>query len=99
MGSRPRIVRIAVSPRIRSRPNAPMDERRTRWDVKLSANYQGPWYLKFSPLVRHQAGINFARQISVGSSSASAFGLIYSGTIYAEPANARRHDNVTVLDL
>jgi hypothetical protein len=24
-------------------PNAPMDERRTRWDVKLSANYEAPW--------------------------------------------------------
>jgi len=80
-------------------PNAPMDERRTRWDFKLSANYQGPWDLKFSPLVRHQAGIDFARQISVGSQSAAAFGLIYSGTIYAEPANARRQDTITVLDV
>ena len=50
-------------------------------------------------MLRHQAGDNFAREISVASSVARTFGLIYSGTIYAEPADSRREDNIWVLDL
>ena len=42
---------------------------------------------------------NFARQISVGAASATAAGAIFSGTINVEPVNARRHDNITVLDV
>lgn len=80
-------------------PNAPADERATRWDFKLSGTYDGPWQIRVAPLLRHQAGANFARTISVGSAAAAAVGAIYSGTIYAEPRNARRLDNITVLDL
>jgi hypothetical protein len=50
-------------------------------------------------VLRHQSGPNFARTISVPSSAASAFGLIYSGTIYADAADSHRQDNITVLDL
>jgi hypothetical protein len=50
-------------------------------------------------LVRHQAGVNFARQISVGAGSATAAGAIFSGTVNVEPLNSNRQDNITVLDL
>ncbi|MEO8679445.1 MAG: carboxypeptidase regulatory-like domain-containing protein [Vicinamibacterales bacterium] len=80
-------------------PNAAFDEDTTRWDFKLSGSYDAPWGIRLSPLVRHQAGANFARTISVGSSFATAAGAIYSGTINAEPLNSRRHDNITVLDV
>jgi hypothetical protein len=80
-------------------PNGVFDEDTTRWDFKLSGTYDGPWRVRFSPLLRHQAGANFARQISVGAAVAQGFGAIFSGTINAEPRNSRRHDNITVLDL
>jgi hypothetical protein len=80
-------------------PNGTFDEPTTRWDFKVSGMYDGPLGIRFSPLLRHQAGANFARQISVGAATATAFGAIFSGTINAEPLESRRHDNITVLDL
>ncbi len=80
-------------------PNATENSDTARWDFKLSGTYEGPYAIRFSPLVRHQAGANFARTISVGAGVATAAGGIFSGTIDAEPRDARRHDNITVLDL
>jgi hypothetical protein len=80
-------------------PNGQFDEPTTRWDFKVSGSYEAPFGIRISPLVRHQAGQNFARQISVGSAAATAAGAIYAGTIYAEPRNARRQDNITVFDV
>ena len=80
-------------------PNGTFDQNTSRWDVKLSGTYEAPLGVRVSPLLRHQSGPNFARQISVGASAASAAGAIYSGTINAEPLDAERHDNITVLDV
>jgi hypothetical protein len=80
-------------------PNGTFDEPTSRWDFKLSGTYDAPWQLHFSPLVRHQAGANFARQISVGAGSATAAGAIFSGTVNVEPLDSNRQDNITVLDL
>jgi hypothetical protein len=80
-------------------PNVIPETDNTRWDFKVSGTYEAPYGIRLSPLLRHQAGANFARTISVGSAPATAVGAIFSGTIQAEPANARRHDNITVLDL
>jgi hypothetical protein len=80
-------------------PNVPFDEDTTRWDFKLSGTYEAPYGLRVSPLVRHQAGANFARQISVGAGLATAAGAIFSGTINTDPLESRRHDNITVLDV
>lgn len=80
-------------------PNGQFDEPTTRWDFKVSGSYEAPFGIRISPLVRHQAGQNFARQISVGSAAATAAGAIYAGTIYAEARNARRQDNITVFDV
>lgn len=80
-------------------PNGTFDQDTSRWDFKLSGTYEAPLKIRISPLVRHQAGANFARTISVGSAAATAAGAIYSGTINAEPLNSRRHDNATVIDV
>jgi len=80
-------------------PNGTFDQPTTRWEFKLSGTYQAPYAIRISPLLRHQAGANFPRQISVGAASATAAGAIFSGTIDAEPRNSRRHDNITVLDV
>jgi len=80
-------------------PNGVFDQDTSRWDFKLSGTYEAPLRIRLSPLVRHQAGANFGRTISVGAATATAAGAIYNGTIYAEPQNSRRHDNITVVDL
>ena len=80
-------------------PNGQFAEPTTRWDFKVSGSVDAPFGIRISPLVRHQAGQNFARQISVGSAAATAAGAIYAGTIYAEPRDARRQDNITVFDV
>ena len=80
-------------------PNGVFDQDTTRWDFKLSGTYEAPYGLRVSPLVRHQAGANFARQIVVGAASATAAGAIFSGTINVEPLDSRRHDTITVVDL
>jgi hypothetical protein len=41
-------------------PNSPGALDFTRWDLKASGTYDGPWGLKFSPVLRHQAGSNSA---------------------------------------
>ena len=80
-------------------PNGVFDQNTSRWDFKLSGSYDAPLGIRLSPLLRHQAGANFARQLSVGSASAAAVGAIYSGTINVEPLDAERLDNITVLDM
>jgi hypothetical protein len=80
-------------------PNLPFDQDTTRWDFKVSGTYEAPYGFRVSPLVRHQAGANFARQISVGAGLATAAGAIFSGTINVEPLDSRRHDNITVVDV
>jgi Carboxypeptidase regulatory-like domain len=80
-------------------PNATPNADTSRWDFKLSGTFEAPLGIRISPLLRHQAGANFARTISVGAGLATARGGIFSGTIDAEPRDARRHDNITVFDL
>jgi hypothetical protein len=80
-------------------PNGTFDQDNSRWDFKLSGTYEAPYGIRLSPLVRHQAGANFARQFSVGAASATAAGAIFSGTVNVEPLNSNRQDNITVLDV
>ena len=50
-------------------------------------------------MLRHQSGINFARTIAVPGTAGNAFGLTFpASTIYAEPADSRREDNIWVFD-
>ena len=80
-------------------PNEPFAEDRTTWNIKATGSYDAPYGIRLSPVLRHQSGTNFARTISVPASAASAFGLVYSGTIYAEPADSNREDNIWVFDV
>jgi len=80
-------------------PNGQFDEPTTRWDFKVSGTVEAPWGIRVSPLVRYQAGQNFAREISVGAAAANAVGAIFTGTVYAEARDARRQDNITVFDI
>jgi hypothetical protein len=81
-------------------PNQPGREERTQWNFKATASYDAPWGIRLSPVLRHQSGVNFARTISVPASAAAQFGLVLpASTIYAEPANANREDNIWVFDI
>ena len=40
---------------------------RTGWDFKATASYDAPFGIRVSPVVRHQAGDNFAREIPIAA--------------------------------
>ena len=65
----------------------------------MSGIYEAPYGIRISPLVRHQAGGNFARSVATGSAAAATANAIFNGTIQLEPSNFRRHDNITVFDV
>jgi hypothetical protein len=73
---------------------------RTGWGLKASGSYDAAWGIRLTPVLRHQSGVNFARQISVPASAATPFGLtLPATTYYAEDASARREDNIWVFDV
>ncbi len=80
-------------------PNVDPNNDSTRWDFKVSGIYEAPYGIRIAPLVRHQAGANFARSVATGSAAAATVNAIFNGTIQLEPSTFRRHDNVTVFDV
>jgi Carboxypeptidase regulatory-like domain len=89
-----------VTQSINQHPNMPDIQDRTFWSFKLTGTYDAPLGIRISPVVRHQAGENFARELSIPASAGTAFGLINPAiTYYADPADANRQDNITVFDL
>ncbi len=81
-------------------PNRPGVYDRTGWGLKALGSYDAPYGFRITPLLRHQSGVQFARQISVPASAATAFGLtLPASTYYAEDASARREDNIWVFDV
>src|ERR671913_1899176 len=84
-------------------PNNPGAVDRTLWNFKATATYDAAWGIRISPVLRHQSGENYARQLTI--SVPAALGLIATsnstqGTIaYAEEANANRQDNIWVFDI
>ena len=63
----------------------------TDWSLKLHGTYEGPWGLKVSPMLRHQAGQNYGRTFTA---------VLNYGTIRipAEPLDTNRQDNINVFD-
>jgi hypothetical protein len=79
-------------------PNQPGAEERTLWNFKATVSYDGPWGIRISPVLRHQSGTNYAREIVLPASPAT--GVAISGvTIYADRAADNREDNITVFDV
>ncbi len=71
----------------------------TIWTFKLFGTYQGPWGVNISPVLRHQSGANFAREISIPASAAPA-GVFFPGiTYYADEPMDHREDNIWVFDV
>jgi hypothetical protein len=77
-------------------------EDRTTWQFKMSGSYDAPHDIRISPILRHQSGLNFAREGTITAPAGS--GLVVAGggpnptRIHLEPANANREDNIWVID-
>lgn len=81
-------------------PNQPGRQPRSTWNLKATGSYDAAWGIRLSPVLRHQSGPNYAREISVPASAATPFGLILpASTIYADAADANRQDNIWVFDV
>ena len=81
-------------------PNLPGQTKRTTWNLKATGSYDAAWGIRISPVLRHQSGINYAREISVPGSAATPFGLILpASTIYADSPEDNRQDNIWVFDV
>ncbi|MEZ5286485.1 MAG: TonB-dependent receptor [Vicinamibacterales bacterium] len=81
-------------------PSEPGQFKRTTWQFKAAGSYDMPYGVRLSPVLRHQSGSNYAREISVPASAASAFGLILpASTIYADSPSDNRQDNIWVFDV
>jgi hypothetical protein len=79
-------------------PNQPGAEERTIWNFKASGSYDAAWGIRISPVLRHQSGVNFAREIVLPA--APATGVSISGvTMYADKAADNREDNIWVFDV
>jgi hypothetical protein len=76
-------------------PNQPGVQDRTTWNVKATATFDAPYGIRFSPVLRHQSGANYARTLSISAPT----GLIASGTAYAEPSDSNREDDIWVFDV
>ena len=79
-------------------PNQPGAEDRTLWNFKATMSYDAPFGIRLSPVLRHQSGTNYAREIVLPASPVA--GVSISGvTIYADKASDNREDNITVVDV
>ena len=83
--------------------NNPGVEDRTLWTFKMSGSYNAPFGIRISPVVRHQAGNNYARTVTISAPPAlnlTATSNGAAGTVaYVESMDANREDNIWVFDV
>jgi len=80
-------------------PNSPGLYTRTSWDFKMTSSYDAPFGIRLSPVLRHQSGANFAREISIPASAAPA-GIFFPGiAYYADSPMDHREDDIWVFDV
>jgi hypothetical protein len=67
----------------------------TTWTAKAHGTFEGPWELRVTPVLRHQAGQPFGR------TQTTAPGQLRYGTVtmLMERMGSRRMDNITLVDL
>jgi hypothetical protein len=80
-------------------PNLPGQLKRTVWNLKATGSYDAAWGIRLSPVLRHQSGGNYAREISVPSSAAPAGVTFPAPIIYADDPQDNRIDNIWVFDV
>jgi hypothetical protein len=80
-------------------PAQPGAEDRSVWNFKASGSYDAPWGIRLSPVLRHQSGVNFAREGTLTFPAGITASGVNNQRIYLEPANANREDNIWVFDV
>jgi hypothetical protein len=82
-------------------PNNPGPEDRTTWNLKASGSYDAPYGIRLSPVLRHQSGANYARELTISAPSGliATSGGTGGNRAYADAANANREDNIWVFDV
>ena len=53
--------------RTATQPEQPGAEDRTLWNFKATASYDAAWGIRISPVLRHQSGENYARQLTISA--------------------------------
>jgi hypothetical protein len=82
-------------------PNLPGVEDRTTWNFKATGSYDAPGGIRLSPVLRHQSGTNYARELTISSPAGliATSGGTGGNRAYADAANANREDNIWVFDV
>jgi hypothetical protein len=86
-----------VSPGAGDAPNTPNDtsyHEFTTFGFNAFSSLEGPWGLRFSPVLRFTQGSPWGRTVTVNSTAP-----LFSGTILVEPLGTRRMDDIVLLDL
>jgi hypothetical protein len=63
------------------------------WTAKAYGTYEGPWGVRATPVLRHQAGQPFGRTFVTAAPSYGTFRML------AEPVGTWRMDNITIVDV
>ncbi len=79
--------------------DAPGAQDRTLWNFKASGSYDAPFGIRLSPVLRHQSGVNYARELTVSAPSGILFNAKNNNRIYADSAEDNREDNIWVFDV
>jgi hypothetical protein len=85
----------------RRNPNNPGAEDRSTWNLKATGSYDAPGGVRVSPVLRHQSGLNYARELTIVSPAGliATSGGTGGNRAYADAANANREDNIWVFDV
>ena len=76
-------------------PNEPGFQESSTWNLKASGSVDAAYGIRLSPVLRHQSGDPYAREVTISAPS----GLIASGTHYVDSMDANREDNIWVFDV
>jgi hypothetical protein len=82
-------------------PNNPGAEDRSIWNFKATGSYDAPYGIRLSPVLRHQSGVNYARELTITSPAGliATSGGTGGNRAYADAAEANREDNIWVFDV
>ncbi|MGE0815408.1 MAG: carboxypeptidase regulatory-like domain-containing protein [Vicinamibacterales bacterium] len=82
-------------------PNSPGAEDRTLWNMKVTASYDAGWGVRVTPVIRHQSGSNYARELTISAPAGliATSGGTGGNRAYADRAGDNREDNIWVFDI
>jgi hypothetical protein len=82
-------------------PNNPGAEDRSIWNFKATGSYDAPYGIRLSPVLRHQSGLNYARELTISAPTGliATSGGTGGNRAYADSADSNREDNIWVFDV